>query len=795
MKAMHFGFWILDFGLKNTAAIARCSYHRIGCAMAGLAQFFNPKSKIQDPKLIAAVLTLAAPVFAADWPQWRGPSQTGATSEKAVVTKWTKEGENLLWKSDVGGRAAPIILNGHVYIIAPVGEAVSLRERVVCMDALTGKTLWEFAFPVYLTDIVENRVGFTALAGDTETGNVYAHGTGGELFCFDRDGKILWKKSLTEDFGRVSGYGGRIHTPIIDEDRVVISMTCSSWGEYAKPGHRYYAFDKKTGAMIWSAAPGGPPNDTSCACPIVAVIGGRRLLIAPNVDGAVYAMLARSGDTVWSYKFSKRPLNTMPVVDGNRVYITHSEENYGTTEMGAIVCLDGSKTGELDKSAELWRVNGVDLGYAAPCLANGRIYAIDNSAMLECFDAKDGRRCWQHDLGNLGKGSPVVTADGVIYAGAQSAEGDFWILKDAGDKVEELDHKLFPRTPAGLDEVLGSPAVADGKVYFQTRYATYCLGKKETLGGGLQAGMPEDKGGEGEKLAKTLIVPNEVTLAPGESVKLNLLPFTNFGRKSAEAPGAAPQWTVAGVKGKWDDATMTFTAAPDAAFSAGAVKAKWSGDVESAARIRICPKLPFKCNFDDLKPDGTPPGWLNVVNKTKIVDQNGNKVLQKLAEKPSPPFMRIRAFMCPPIAGGYTVAADIMSTSRKTPIKEFWADAGLINSRYELLLMGDTPSSPYARLVAWPPIPRVQKDVPLAWKPGVWYRVKFQVKYEGGKALLRGKVWARDEQEPKDWLIEETDPYPNLEGSPGLYGYSNGTTEKSKGAEIFYDNIEVTANE
>src|SRR5262245_38467412 len=83
---------------------------------------------------VALAIGLTSSALAADWPQWRGPSQTGATSEKAVVTKWTKEGENLLWKSDVGGRTAPIVLNGRVFVIAPVGEGVGLREHVVCMD-------------------------------------------------------------------------------------------------------------------------------------------------------------------------------------------------------------------------------------------------------------------------------------------------------------------------------------------------------------------------------------------------------------------------------------------------------------------------------------------------------------------------------------------------------------------------------------------------------------------------------------------------------------------------------------
>jgi outer membrane protein assembly factor BamB len=138
--------------------------------------------------------------------------------------------------------------------------------------------------PVFHTDIVEERVGATTLAGDAETGNIYAHGTGGELLCFDKDGKVLWKHSLTEEFGRVSGYGGRIHTPIIDEDRVVISMTARAG---ANTPSRCSATMHSTSAPVrWSGPrPGEPPNDTSCGVPCVAVIGGRRLILAPNVDG------------------------------------------------------------------------------------------------------------------------------------------------------------------------------------------------------------------------------------------------------------------------------------------------------------------------------------------------------------------------------------------------------------------------------------------------------------------------------------------------------------------------------
>mgnify|MGYP001563312824 FL=1 len=99
--------------------------------------------------------------FASDWPSWRGPEQSGYTREKAPVTDWSPDGKNLLWKSSEGGRSTPIIMNGRVFFVGPVGDGTCLRERVICLDADSGKTIWEYTFNVFFTDVVANRVGWT----------------------------------------------------------------------------------------------------------------------------------------------------------------------------------------------------------------------------------------------------------------------------------------------------------------------------------------------------------------------------------------------------------------------------------------------------------------------------------------------------------------------------------------------------------------------------------------------------------------------------------------------------------
>jgi hypothetical protein len=61
-----------------------------------------------------------------------------------------------------------------------------------------------------------------------------------------------------------------------------------------------------------------------------------------------------------------------------------------------------------------------------------------------------------------------------------------------------------------------------------------------------------------------------------------------------------------------------------------------------------------------------------------------------------------------------------------------------------------------------------------------------------GEATIRGKVWEYGQAEPKGWLVEATDPRPNTEGSPTLYGYVTGIVDGTPGSDAFYDNVRVT---
>ncbi len=739
-----------------------------------------------------SVVTLASMSglsHANDWPSWRGPEQTGMTREKAPVTSWSLDGHNLLWKAPVGGRTTPIVMNGRMYAITPAGANKTLGERVVCLDADTGKMLWQHRFNVFHTDIVAARLGWTSVVGDPETGNVYAHGTGGEFFCLDgKTGEVIWKHSLGESFGRYSGYGGRLHTPIIDEDRVIISYIyiLSNWGTGKnKAGHRYVAFDKRTGVVQWWNQPGRKPLDTTYSTPIVTVINGRRMLIAGNADGGVYGMLARTGERVWSFKLARRGINSSVVADGNYVYVTHSEENLASKDMGSVLCLDASKTGDITETGVVWRHDGVTAGYASPAVANGRLYATTNSANLMCFDAKTGKKYWEFKLGRVMKGSPVVTSDGVIYAA--SVNGKFKILKDEGDKCVLLDDMEFGHRGDFVIEINGSPIVANHRVYFMTSYDTYCLGAAPTAEYVVNIPpMPAELPAQSNQPATLIIVPMDVTLAAGQqqSFAAHLFDVNGVSIGTRDA-----KWSIDGVAGRFSKAG-SFVAATDSSFSAGVVRAEVGG-LKAEARVRVGPSLPIYEDFDAMPIGSQPPGWIGVDLRTAIIEKDGSRVLHKMAKSPSAPYSRMRSFSGPPIPVGYTVRADLMATPRKGR-RPALSDMGLINSRYKLIMLGREKR---LRLVSYSPIPRVQVEQPFEWNGDEWYRAKLTVDFDGVQAVVRAKVWKRGQSEPTEWMIEMIDPSPNREGSPGLYAYSKGTRPGKPGSSVFFDNYQVTRND
>jgi outer membrane protein assembly factor BamB len=719
----------------------------------------------------------ARALSASDWPHWRGPSRNGVSTEAGLIDNWSAEGENLLWRVDFTGRSTPVVLGGKVCANGRAGEGERRQEMVACFDAETGERLWEQRFNVYHTSVPWTRVGWANITGDPETGFLYVQGVGGLFHCLDSaDGRIVWSRQLIEQYGFMEGYGGRTQTPIVDEDRLIVTFANTSWGSEGRPLHRLRAFDKRTGEQLWVSSPANAMSDkNSQSTPAVAVIGGQRLIIQGNGGGWIYAVKARTGEPVWGFHLSKRGINTSVLVDGTTVYAMHSEENVDEGTMGRVVAIDGTGSGDVTQTHELWRAS-IGAGYTSPTLADGKLFVVDNSANLHALDATSGDELWELNVGRVGKGSPVY-ADGKLYL--TEVNGRFVIAKVGDEGGEILDLEQL-RDGRRKPEIYGSPAIANGRVYFTTDEGLYALGDGEATATAASTMALEEPASSSAAVASLRIVPGDVQLAPGESVELRVEAFDTAGRSLGASDAAL---TVSGIDAGLDGRKLTV--GEDAASASGLVTAK-SGEVEGVARVRVIAGLPLAEDFESTEVGGRPGYMLGYLARFAVAEHEGGKVL---AKNPSPvKIHRHITFLGAPWHSGYTVEADLKADGEdpKGP------DMGLINSGYtlELLSLGTRPGlppGPKLHVRSWQAGLRIAEDVEFAWDPGTWYRMKLRVEQQDDMAVIRGKVWPRDGEEPSEWTISVEDPLPIREGSAGLSGYSP--------SPIFFDNILVSEND
>ena len=556
----------------------------------------------------------------------------------------------------------------------------------------------------------------------------------------------------------------------------------SNWGDMGGPSSmRYWAFDKKTGEVLYAAKPSPITRDANTqSTPVVAVVDGQRLLIGASSDGSVYAVRARTGEKMWSFPVSQVSLNAGVAVADGRVFASHSEENIDTGTMGRMVGIDATSV-DGGAAKEAWRIPDLKAGFGTPLVHDGRVYQIDNSANLNAIDAATGEIKWVHNIGTVGKSGPVW-ADGKIYV--TEVNGRFHILKDAGDHAEVLDtEEIFMPDGRRAAEIYASPAIAYGRIYFATENGFFCLGDKSKPFK-VSPSKPVDWGEkprmDGSKPALIQVVPNEVVTTTSEKLAFRVRAFDDAGHLLGEMP--ATSWSLDGLEGEVSgDGAVTLKDVNRQQL--GYVVAKL-GDLEGKARVRAAGPLPWKEDFEGLTPGdfprgGFPAGWSGRSKKATVREIDGNHVL----EQPDPKFFAPRAviYIGPSLLKDYTIEADLYATAkgRRKP------ELGLINSGYTCLIAGIQQRM---EIRSWGSELRMMQRQDFAWDVDTWYTMKLRVDQEKGadgpRAAARCKVWKRGEDEPADWTFTVHDPLPITQGAPGLYGFTpvNG----------YFDNVEIT---
>jgi outer membrane protein assembly factor BamB len=428
--------------------------------------------------LAFAVLTLVPLLGRADdWPQWLGPQRDGIWREKGILEKFPASGPKILWRTPIGGGyAGPAIADGKVYVNDRVlGDGIKNpnnpfdknplkgQERLLCLDAASGKQLWEHTYDCTY------RISYPAGPRTTPSvvdGKVYSIGAMGDLHCVNAaDGSLVWKKNFVKDYEAKVPLWGFAGSPLVDGDKVI----CLVGGKDAVA----VAFDRKTGAEVWKSLSLEKGDPGYCPPMIFQLVGRRQLLIwtAEGVNG----LDPETGKAIWSYDWPIQAGMSIPTPrqDGDRIFLT--------AFYAGSVLLEAIKEKPFIK--EVWKLKGrseqpkdtkaLHSVMPAPFLRDGFVYGVCSYGELRCLKLADGSRIWS-DQRATGYTKPVRWANAFLIPN----EDRFFLFNERGDLViahltpkgyEEIDrgHVIDPTGPIGPDRkvVWVHPAFANKVMY------------------------------------------------------------------------------------------------------------------------------------------------------------------------------------------------------------------------------------------------------------------------------------------------------------------------------------------
>ena len=723
------------------------------------------------------------------WLNWRGPSENGVSLEKGLPEEWELGGKNHLWTYDIIGGGTPVIADGRLYAFGFYGETgEDVEEALLCLDAETGKKIWERRFSDYISDVVYNRYGIGSPTVDAETGNIYLQLSNGRCVAFTRDGEQLWEHSLMEELGRLTFPNGRTGAPAVDEHVVIFHCVTANWGRTGPARDRFYAFDKITGDLVWYSTPGIRPVDSAFCMPVFGELGGQRVFYAGTGCGNVVCVNARTGEPVWRFQLSQGGVNANVVLYGkDKLIAVHGKENIDGTSKGRLVCLNipttyptGEKPVVLGKDSEAWR-NADHVSFtSSPTLVGNRVYTTIATGRLICTDADTGKTLWAEKLGPDQLHASPLAADGKLYVPLM--EGKFFILKPSDEKAEhlaEVDVKAV---------CLGQPSAWAGKIYLMTKGGLHCFGKK--------GGAPEPtKPGEGGAavagpVTQLQVVPAEFALSAGQSQEFKVYGLNARGQRVKEVTDLTWETFIppsAKVKAKVD-ATFEgniLKAGPNAMVSAGAFKATSNG-LSATTRGRVIAGIGYVADFESTplsmknaagEAVNFPPlPWLGARIKWHVLERDGSKVIANRLDNIL--FQRTMNFVGGVGMKDYIMEADVMTDGNRRILSSI----GLVNQRYLITLVGNSQL-----LEVTSNHERVKESVKFSIKPNTWYRLKTAVESKAdGSGVVRAKAWAREQAEPEAWTIEVPVRRVHPHGAPAIFAFSPQSQKR-----VYIDNLKV----
>lgn len=398
------------------------------------------------------LLLLACLASPDDWPAFRGPAGNGLSAEKRAPTAWGPDA-GIVWKTPLPrpGNGSPIVSAGRVFV-AGSEDAEGTRRTLSCFDRKDGRLLWtrtvEFGKKMPMHDT--NTASPSTPAADG-TRVVVWHDSAG-LYCYDFEGKELWKRDLGE-FRHMWGHGG---SPVLHDGKVILN--CG-------PGKRNFmtALALADGKTLWEREEpyegdgdrnaGGQYRGSWCT-PVVAE--GQILCIQPT---RLVAYAPADGAILWASDGVSHPKGDLayssPVVVGDIC--------------AAIGGFNGPALGVRRGGQRLWRTEKSPQSIGSGIAVDGLVYApMAGPNIIQCIDPADGKVLWQERTDGAFWGSVVQAADR-LYVTDQG--GTTLVFTPNRTKLEVVASNRLG------ESCNATPAISDGRIFIRTFKHLWCIGE------------------------------------------------------------------------------------------------------------------------------------------------------------------------------------------------------------------------------------------------------------------------------------------------------------------------------
>jgi outer membrane protein assembly factor BamB len=426
--------------------------------------------------ILVLMAMLTAMVRGDDWPQWMGPKGDGVWREDGILSKFPAGGPPVKWRVKIGsGYSGPSVAKDSVYVIDRIKtDPAKPCERILCLEADTGRVLWEYSYPCTYGNM---GYGSGPRSSPAVDGNkVYSLGAMGDLLCLDSvTGKLLWQKNLPQQYDQKVPTWGFSTQLLVNGAR----LFCIVGGS----GHAVVALDKDTGKELWRALSSSEPGYSA---PILREINGKLVLVVWHADGLA-GLEPETGVVLWSVVYpSKMGMNICtPAVSGDRICVS------GQWEGSAMFRILPGKT----EPALLWHFNN-GISPEKPFKASGmhdvigtilfmgdQVYGVSMYGEFCGLDATTGRRLWTSmDAAGVPEPKDKWFTAFIVPQGQRcfvfTDQGDLIIayLSSSGYESVARTHLLDPDMPVGNRKVIWShPAFARRCIYVRTDSELVCF--------------------------------------------------------------------------------------------------------------------------------------------------------------------------------------------------------------------------------------------------------------------------------------------------------------------------------